>query len=240
MEALRETTHLDAKTFKRLVIKACGPEAKRFKALGELRIGEKRTFLICDRTRGDHCRIEGTVVGFQDAGASTDVGDFGMQVRDPVFDFTIFHPDGTTESLKNALISDQKIFEVKVFRKPTEADWEARSRRIESMCDEDDDEEDEEMVAMTVPFPKGTLVATRTFMPGGMQQNIMMAYDGAIEDRVVLRNLPKGQQPSEEIRQMADALCLSLDAIVPGKGKGRAVKALRTITGRRVRTALAG
>lgn len=240
MEAARESGRLDPDEFKRLITRACGPEAKKFRALDQLKVGEIRTWLVCDKTSGEHVRIEGTVIRFQDAGASTDLLEFGRPLRNPVFDFTIFYPDGTTESLKNARITDQETFEVQVFRAPTEADFEARSRRIESMCDEDDDEEDEETVAMTVPFPTGTLVATRVFMPGGPKQNIMMGYDGTIEDHITFRNLPKGQKPSEEIQQMADALCLSLDVSVPGRRRGKAVQEVRTIVGRKARAALVG
>lgn len=240
MESLHESGRFDADEFKRLVTKACGPQAKKFRALESLEKGEKRTWLICDKERGDNVRIEGTVVGSVDVGAQTELVGFGIPIREPVFDLVIFHPDGATESLKNARISDQKTFEVKVFRAPTEADWEARSRRIESMCRDDDDEEDEEMVAMTVPPPTGTLMATRVFMPGGLKQNLMLGFEGSIEDRVAFRNLPKGVKPSVEAQQMARALCIPLAVDTPLKRKGRAVESLRTIVGNKARAALRG
>lgn len=144
-------------------------EPENIPVLERLRDGETQTwYLISEETvaQGGVLRIDGKVVSRHSQSRWEDImGPFPY--NEPIFDFTIYLPDGRIEHVPHAKLVDGRNFGIAPYAHPTEEEMNAWWRVMDG-CDEDEE--------WDYPPPAGKLGETRVLMPGGHTLYDVLCY----------------------------------------------------------------
>ncbi len=147
-------------------------ELHNIPTLENIKDGETRTwYLISDEmvARGGVLRVDGKVVSRHSQLRWEDImGPFPY--NEPIFDFTIYLPDGRIEHVPHAKLVDGAQFGIATYTFPTSEEMLSWERLVDAAMKIDEDAE------WDYPPPAGKLGETRVLMPGGHELYDILTY----------------------------------------------------------------